>query len=175
MQSENDFQLFYNLSKNQWLSASTRKIYHYGRAKAEAIARAIREFPWAEKLKDLSPTQQVRLLNSTFSNIMSNFIPNEQKTFRPSEPPWLTKNIKAYLRKHNKIYRKFKQSGFNDVERVQVEQSKSKINDLILDAKEKYLQSQSGACRPFHWFEKILENSQLIPEQMQSAKNPPTL
>ena len=75
---------------------------------------------------------------------MSNFIPNEQKTFRPSEPPWLTKNIKAYLRKHNKIYRKFKQSGFNDVERVQVEQSKSKINDLILDAKEKYLQSQGA-------------------------------
>ena len=122
----------------------TRKIYHYGRAQSEAIARAIREFPWAEKLKDLSPTQQVRLLNSTFLNIMSNFIPNEEKTFRPSEPPWLTKNIKAYLRKHNKIYRKFKQSGFNDVERVQVEESKSKINDLILDAKEKYLQSQGA-------------------------------
>ena len=72
---------------------------------------------------------------------MSNFIPNEERTFHQSEPPWLTKNMNVHLRKHNKIYKKFKLSGFNDVERVKVEESKFKINDMILDVKEKYFQS----------------------------------
>ena len=90
----------------------------------------------------INPNLQVRLLNKTILNIVANFVPNEEKTFRPSEPPWFTNNIKTRLRKHNKIYRKFKQNGFLDADKVKVENSKSEINELILDAKEKYLKSQ---------------------------------
>ena len=90
----------------------------------------------------INPNLQVRLLNKTILNIVANFVPNEEKTFRPSEPPWFTNNIKTRLRKHNKIYRKFKQNGFLDADKVKVEDSKSEINELILEAKEKYLKNQ---------------------------------
>ena len=120
----------------------TRRIFHYGRAQKEALVRALQDFPWADQLRNESnPTHQVRLLNKTVLNIVANFVPNEEKTFRPSEPPWLTKNIKVWLRKHNKIYQKYKKNGFKDEDKVKVEESKSEINLMILDAKEKYLHS----------------------------------
>ena len=65
-----------------------RRIWHYSKAQAENIKKSISEFPWLNQLNHLrNPTQQVALLNLTISNIMSNFVPNEEKTFRPSDPP----------------------------------------------------------------------------------------
>ena len=123
----------------------TRKIYHYCRAQTEALNKSLHDFPWTEQLKNLpNPTHQVRLLNETTLNIISNFVPNEEKTFRPSEPPWLNRSIKIRLRKHNKLYRKSKENGFTEGDNAIVEESKSQINELILDAKEKYLQSQGA-------------------------------
>ena len=121
----------------------TRKIYHYSRARKEAIIKAITDFPWASELSKLpNTTHQVNLLNKTILNIMSNFIPNEKKIFRPKEPPWFTKDIKSRLKKHNKIYKKFKVNGFKNVDKETVENSKSEISELIVDAKERYMKSQ---------------------------------
>ena len=149
----------------------TRKIYHYCRAQTEALNKSLHDFPWTEQLKNLpNPTHQVRLLNQTTLNIISNFVPNEEKTFRPSEPPWLNRSIKIRLRKHNKLYRKSKENGFTEGDNAIVEESKSQINELILDAKEKYLQSQGAELAdPSTDSKKILENSQHFSQQMQSA------
>ena len=123
----------------------TRKIYHYNRAQKDAIIKAIEDFPWKDQLKNIpNPTQQVRLLNKTILNIISNFVPNGEKTFRPSEPPWLTKDIRTRLKKHNKIYKRFKDNGFKDTDKSNVDKSKSELNEMILVAKEKYLQNQGA-------------------------------
>ena len=76
----------------------------------------------------------------------NHFVPNEEKTFRPSEPPWITKNIKTCLRKHNKIYRNYKRNGFTDQDKIKVEESKSQINVLILDAKKISTEPRCRAC-----------------------------
>ena len=57
---------------------------------------------------------------------------------------WLTKEIKTRLKKHNKIYKRFKDNGFNDTDKSNVDKSKSEVNDMILVAKEKYLQNQGA-------------------------------
>ena len=120
-----------------------RKIYHYNRAQADAIAKSVESFPWAQELLKLkNPTHQVQLLNKTILNIMSNFIPNEEKTFCPRDPPWFSKSIKNLLKKHNKIYKKFKENGYTVEDRVLVDRSKTEVNDMILVAKENYLKSQ---------------------------------
>ena len=75
---------------------------------------------------------------------MANFIPNEEKVFRPFEPPWITNNIKIRLRKHNKVYRNYKRNGFTNEDKIKVEESKSEINDIILDAKERFLQNEGA-------------------------------
>ena len=122
-----------------------RKIYHYSRAQQDLIIRAINSFSWETELNQFkNPTQQVFLLNKTILNIMRNFIPNEQKTIRPRDPPWLSREIKSRLRKHNKIYKKFKVNGFKEEEKILVDTSKLEINEMILNAKEKFLQNQGA-------------------------------
>ena len=71
-------------------------------------------------------------------------MPNEVKTFRPSEPPWYTTPIKHMLKKHNKRYRKFKENGYNENDRIIFENSKLEINEMILEAKERYLKNQGA-------------------------------
>ena len=123
----------------------TRKIYHYSRAQTEAIIQSVKTFPWANEFNKLaSPTQQVDLLNRTILNIMSNFIPNEEKISRPRDPPWFTRTIKNTLRKHNKIYKQFRQNGFSEDDKTLFEKSKTDLNDMILLAKEMYLKSQGA-------------------------------
>ena len=63
---------------------------------------------------------------------MSNFIPNENKTFRPRDPPWFTRDIRNCLKKHNKTYKRFKLNGFRDEDRITVDNSKLKTNVMIL-------------------------------------------
>ena len=46
------------------------------------------------------------------------------------------------MKKHNKIYKKFKENGFTDEDKVLDDKSKTEINDIILVAKDDYLKSQ---------------------------------
>ena len=117
-----------------------RKLWHFNRANLNSIKKAISDFPWETRLNSLySPNQQVCLLNKTILNIMSNFVPNEEKTIRPSEPPWFTNNVRRRLKKHNKIYKKFKINGFKDEDKLTLEQNKIEINKISHNTKEKYL------------------------------------
>ena len=122
-----------------------RKLWHFNRAKLDPIKKSISEFPWISHLDRLkNPTHQVRLLNETILNIMSNFVPNETKTFRPSDPPWFNKDIKYSLKKHNKLYKKYKENGYSVNGKTLMENSEYDVNKIILEAKEKYLQNQGA-------------------------------
>ena len=64
-----------------------RKIWHFNRANTAAIKRSITSFPWLQHLNNnTDPNWQVKTFTENFLN-MSNFIPNETKTFVPRDPP----------------------------------------------------------------------------------------
>ena len=81
-----------------------RKIWHFNRAKEDLIKRAISAFSWEIELQRLNPNHQV--LNQTILNIISNFVPSEVKTISPSDPEWMSRNIKNLLRKQNKVFKR---------------------------------------------------------------------
>ena len=84
----------------------TRRIWFYDKSDTVNIKRSIELFNWRKHLGSLQcPNEQVKLLNETLINIYSNFIPNKTKTIRPNEVPWMTRDIKNFLRKRNRIYR----------------------------------------------------------------------
>ena len=84
----------------------TRRIWFYDKSDTANIKRSIELFNWQKHLGSLQcPNEQVKLLNETLLNIYSNFIPNKIKTIRPNEVPWMTRDIKNFLRKRNRIYR----------------------------------------------------------------------
>ena len=69
-------------------------------------------FHWQEHLGEMTcPNEQVKLLNKVTLNIYSNYIPNQVKTIRPCEAPWITHNVKKFLRKKNHARKTFVRNG----------------------------------------------------------------
>ena len=88
-----------------------RKIWHFNRANADLIERAISTFPWEVQLRDHDPNYQVNILNKVILSIMANFVPNEEKTICPRDPEWMDGNIKTLLRNQNKVFKRYKRNG----------------------------------------------------------------
>ena len=78
-----------------------RKIWNYEKAIVTLIRRCIFNFPW----------QQHCSFIEIFLNIICNFIPNNMVRIAPSDPPWITKPIKAMPCKQNRQYTNYKRHG----------------------------------------------------------------
>ena len=70
---------------------------------------------------------------------MSNYVPNESKTVRPSEPEWLNDNVKTLLRKQNKIFKRYKGNGYNNDDKIILDRLRNESYEAIKNSKEKYL------------------------------------
>ena len=69
--------------------------------------------PWKQHLNlNTAPNWQVKEFTKIVLNIMSNFIPNEIKKVLPRDSPWITKPLKAMIRKKNRLYKAYKTHGF---------------------------------------------------------------
>ena len=88
------------------------------------------------------PSDQVSLLNETILNVMSNFVPNEIKRYRPSEPAWFNHDIRYRLKKQNKLYRKYRYKGYLTHDKKILEEYKAETATFIENAKENYLRKQ---------------------------------
>ena len=94
------------------LPSYTQKIWYYDKADFVAIMKSIEMFKWHEHLDKIKcPNEQVKLLNEVLLNIYSNFIPNQTKTIRPRQLPWITQAVKKFLRKKNHAYKTFVKNG----------------------------------------------------------------
>ena len=70
---------------------------------------------------------------------MSNFVPNEVKTFYPQDPEWLSSDIKKLLRNQNKIYKRYKKNGYKNEDKVIVDRLRNECHEVVNNAKEKHL------------------------------------
>ena len=117
----------------------TRRIWYYDKAHFVNIMKSIDIFNWQDHLDKLAcPNEQVKLLNDVLLNIYSNFIPNEVKTIRPRQAPWITKTVKNFLRKKNHAYRNFVRRGRPDDKLEGINKMVSEGSKLIEDAKRNY-------------------------------------
>ena len=96
-------------------------------------------FQWEEHLEIMScPKEQVKLLNEVLLNVSSNFIPNKVKTIRPSRAPWVSQDVKNFLRKKNRAYKNFVRKGQPDDKLEEMNNMTSKCSKMIEDAKRQY-------------------------------------
>ena len=125
---------------NVALPPYTRRIWHYDKADFVSIIKSIKMFHWCEHLNKIAcPNEQVKLLNEVLLNIYSIFIPNQGKTIRPHQAPWITQTVKKFLRKKNHAYKNFVKNGqpadkLEGIQKMICEGAK-----MIEDAKKNYL------------------------------------
>ena len=117
-----------------------RKIWQFNRADVDAISRAISHFPWQRSLHQIfDPSSQVTLLNDTILNVMSNFVPNKTIKIKPSEPEWINRQIKTMLKKQNRLYKRYKNNGFQEVDKVNLDVFRKECDEAIEKSKRSYL------------------------------------
>ena len=124
----------------------SRKLWQFSRADSSLITKAISQFPWQERLGQISddPSRQVELLNETILNIMSNFVPNKTTRIKPSEPEWLNREIKNMLKKQNRIYKKYKNNGFREIDKIALDLFRKECAETIEKSKQNYLLNLSS-------------------------------
>ena len=118
----------------------TRRIWYYDKADFVAIMESIEMFNWHEHLKQIkSPNEQVKLFNEVLLNIYSNLIPNQFKTTQPRKLPWITQDVKRFLRKKNHAYRTFMKNGQPEDKLEGIQKMVADGAKMIEDAKQNYL------------------------------------
>ena len=90
------------------------------------------------------PSLQVDLLNETVLNIMSNYESNKTIRINPSEPEWLNREIKSMLKKQNRIYKKYKNNGFRELDKVPLDLYRKECAEAIEISKKNYLLKLGG-------------------------------
>ena len=117
-------------------SPHTPKIWYYDKADFVTNMKSIGMFRWQEHLEKITrANEQVKLLNEVLLNIYSNYIPNLVKTIRPREAPWITHNIKKFLRKKNHAYGTSVRIGQAEDKLVGLQKMTSDGAKMIEDAK----------------------------------------
>ena len=128
--------------KNPRIPPFKRLVWHYDKAKRELIDRAVTAFQWERFLNQISnPNDQVKFLNETILNIISNFVPSSTITSNTNEPQWITREIKKLLRKQKKLYKKYRSNGFKAEDKVVIDELRNECFQAIKISKETYLKS----------------------------------
>ena len=117
-----------------------REYWYYPRANMGLIQRSMQEFPWEQRL-NLNPDTnwQAKEFTKCFLNIMSNFIPHETKKIKPRDNPWITKPLKAMINKKNRLYKSYKRHGYQENDKIRLDNFRLEVQKAVEDAKKTYL------------------------------------
>ena len=110
------------------------------------------------------------MLTEVIHNVCSNFIPNDLKKIRSCKAPWVTKALKTFIRKKNRLFKSFAKNGqpverYNEIQNMIFQSSK-----MVEDAKHKYFSNieatlaESSSNRKEYW--------SLITKILNKAKTP---
>ena len=87
-----------------------RHIWNYERGNYDLLRSTALLMDW-DSLQDNNVDTYSENIAFTILSIAKECIPNRQITIRPSEPPWITTEIKRKIRKRKRAYRKAKSTG----------------------------------------------------------------
>ena len=82
--------------KNPVPSPSKRFVWNYNRANEKGIYDSCKIFDWRQSLNTQKAEDSIEYFNETLTNICKNFIPHEDKTIRPKDPPWITQGCRNF-------------------------------------------------------------------------------
>ena len=132
-------------------------------------------FPWRQHLNfNTNPNWQAKTFTDTFLNIISNFIPNDTKTFVPRNPPWITKPLKTMLNRKNRLFKNYKRHGYKAEDKVRLDAFRIDCQQAVETAKLSYLSNlgnkvnNSGTSQRSYW--KIINR---VMNKWRALKIPP--
>ena len=86
------------------------EIWHYQKANIENIRKAIDQFPWVTRFKNIDVNEKVNLFNRTIKNIIRNYILHKAIICDGRDPTWIDKDIKELIDEKNQAYMSYRQN-----------------------------------------------------------------
>ena len=127
--------------KNPIPSPSKRFVWHHNRANEKAIYDSCKNFDWRQQMNNLNSEDRVDSFDETLINICKNFIPHEDKLYRPKGPPWITKSCRNFYSNYKRKFKRFVDRGSPPEQTMYLDRLKSEYSELVLAEKEKYLKN----------------------------------
>ena len=98
----------FKFSKPKFVSF-TRHIWHYDRGNYDLMRNKTTSFDW-DSIMNNDINIYANNMNTTVTAIAKECIPNRCIKIKPSEPPWITTDIKRNIRKRKRAYKKVKRT-----------------------------------------------------------------
>ena len=92
-------------------------------------------------MNNLHAEDRVDSFDETLTNICKNFIPHEDKLYRPKDPPWITKSSRNFYCNYKRKFKRFVDRGSPPEQKMYLDRLKSEYSELVLAEKEKYLKN----------------------------------
>ena len=154
-----------------------RKLWFYDRADITSSRKSVAMLRWQETFEEAAhPDKQVEILNEVLLNICSDFIPNKLKKIKSNQLPWITPNMKTFLRKKNRAFKSFLNKGQQDDMPAGIQDMIAQGSKFVDDSKHKYftkigcmLSDPSTGTIKYWSLIKIIRNKAGVP------KTPPLL
>ena len=117
-----------------------RKIWHFNRANSAAIKRSMNNFPWRQHL---NVNTDINWQVKTFAAIIikHTFIPNDTKRNVPRDPPWITRPIKTFLNRENRLFKNYKKHGYKIEDKDRLDTFRMECQQAVSTAELTYLKN----------------------------------
>lgn len=125
----------FKFSKNK-IHSFTRRIWSYDKGNYELLRNKAAEIDW-DALRDNDIDTYAANLHSTITSLASECIPNKLVKIKPAEPSWINANIKQYIRKRKRAYRKARRTN-TELHWTRFKTLRNKTVALIRDAKKAF-------------------------------------
>ena len=119
-----------------------RHTWSYDRGDYTLLRQKATETIW-ENLYDLDVNKHAQKITDHITHISKTCIPNRQTRIRPDEPVWINSNIKRYIRKRKRAYKKAKGSNNNHLWQ-KFRHLRNTVIDMIRKSKNKCKRTQTN-------------------------------
>ena len=115
-------------------SSFERNIWYYDKGNYNNLRNKARQTDW-ECLKDNDIDTYANNISNQVSGLAAECIRNKLVRMKPSEPPWITSNVKKYIRKRKRAYKKAQRTNINQYW-LKFKTLRTQTTQIIRDAKQ---------------------------------------
>ena len=140
------------------ITSYTRHIWTYNQGNYNLLREKAANTDW-NSLQDNNINIHAENITNYILTIAKECIPNKTIRVRPSEPPWITSNIKQNIRRRKRAYKKAKRTN-SIIHWNKFRKQRNKVTSLIHKAKQSYFDSlssklKSNTLSPKDWWKTL--------------------